>query len=201
LLSVKLISFRTLYFQSVQKLLSRIIAPSDIDRAYQGNTADHTYGITSDSLTQFSCILSALIHDVDHPGVPNATLINERAMVARRYKNKSVAEQNSVDLAWDLLMQNRFSKLRSSIYADDTEMKRFRQLIVNSVMATDIVDPEQKAFRNARWEKAFHSDESIFEDKHVEINRKATIVIEHLIQASDVSHMMQHVSMYCYCEN
>lgn len=174
--------------------MSRIIAPSDIDRAYQGNTADHTYGITSDSLTQFSCILSALIHDVDHPGVPNATLVNERSMVARRYKNKSVAEQNSVDLAWELLMQSRFSKLRSSIYVDDTEMKRFRQLIVNSVMATDIVDPEQKAFRNARWEKAFHSSESILEDKHIEINRKATIVIEHLIQASDVSHMMQHVS-------
>lgn len=182
--------------QSVQKLLSRIIAPSDIDRAYQGNTADHTYGITSDSLTQFSCILSALIHDVDHPGVPNATLINERAMVARRYKNKSIAEQNSVDLAWDLLMQQRFSKLRSSIYTDDMEMKRFRQLIVNSVMATDIVDPEQKAFRNARWEKAFHSDDSFLENKQAGINRKATIVIEHLIQASDVSHMMQHVSTF-----
>jgi hypothetical protein len=87
--------------------LSRIIAPSDIDRAYQGKTADHTYGITSDPLTQFSCMLSALIHDVDHPGVPNATLIYERAMLARRYKNKSIAEQNSVDLAWNLLMQSR----------------------------------------------------------------------------------------------
>jgi 3'5'-cyclic nucleotide phosphodiesterase len=173
--------------------LSRIVAPSDIDRAYQGNTADHTYGITSDPLTQFSCILSALIHDVDHPGVPNATLINERSMVARRYKNKSIAEQNSVDLSWDLLMEPRFSKLRAAIYADDVEMQRFRQLIVNSVMATDIVDAEQKAFRNARWEKAFHSSESILEDKLVETNRKATIVIEHLIQASDVSHMMQHV--------
>ena len=181
---------------SVQKLLSRIVAPSDIDRAYQGNTADHTYGITSDPLTQFSCILSALIHDVDHPGVPNATLIKERAIVARRYKNKSVAEQNSVDLSWDLLMESRFAKLRAAIYDDDVEMQRFRQLIVNSVMATDIVDPEQKAFRNARWEKAFHSNESILEEKNVEINRKATIVIEHLIQASDVSHMMQHWHIY-----
>jgi 3'5'-cyclic nucleotide phosphodiesterase len=179
--------------QSVQKLLSRIVAPSDIDRAYQGNTADHTYGITSDPLTQFSCILSALIHDVDHPGVPNATLVKERSIIARRYRNKSIAEQNSVDISWDLLMENRFEKLRSSIYVDDTEMMRFRQLIVNSVMATDIVDPEQKAFRNARWEKAFHTNESIVEDKHVGVNRKATIVIEHLIQASDVAHMMQHV--------
>jgi hypothetical protein len=182
---------------SVQKLLSRIVAPSDIDRAYQGNTSDHTYGITSDPLTQFSCIFSALIHDVDHPGVPNATLVKERTFVARRYKNKSVAEQNSVDLAWGLLMESRFTKLRAAIYDDDMEMHRFRQLIVNSVMATDIVDPEQKAFRNARWEKVFHSKEpALLEDKNVEINRKATIVIEHLIQASDVSHMMQHWHIY-----
>jgi hypothetical protein len=29
-----------------------------------------------------------------------------------------------------------------------------------------------------------------------DINRKATIVIEHLIQASDVSHTMQHWHVY-----
>lgn len=34
---------------------------------------DPTYGITSDSLTQLACILSALIHDVDHVGVPACT--------------------------------------------------------------------------------------------------------------------------------
>ena len=64
---------------------------------------DHTYGITSDPLTQFACVFSALIHDVDHPGVPNTQLIKENAKVAGFYRNKSVAEQNSVDLAWDLL--------------------------------------------------------------------------------------------------
>jgi 3'5'-cyclic nucleotide phosphodiesterase len=29
-----------------------------------------------------------------------------------------------------------------------------------------------------------------------EINRKATIVIEHIIQASDISHTMQHWNVY-----
>ena len=50
---------------SVCKLMSRIVAPSDVDKL---NTAaklhDHTYGITSDPLTQFACAFSALIHDV-----------------------------------------------------------------------------------------------------------------------------------------
>jgi hypothetical protein len=58
---------------SVVKLLSRIVAPNltanDIDTT--GNIAstlhDHTYGITSDPLTQFAVVLSALIHDGTFP--------------------------------------------------------------------------------------------------------------------------------------
>lgn len=73
------------------------------------------------------------------------------------------------------------------------ELKRFRQLIVNSVMATDIMDKDLKQLRNARWDKAFDSSIDI-STKSVgdSVNRKATIVIEHLIQASDVAHTMQH---------
>ena len=90
---------------SVTKLLARIVAP-DIDTESSENLHDHTYGITSDPLTQFAVILSAVIHDVDHQGVPNNTLVSESAAVAQAYKNKSVAEQNSVDLAWGLLMDD-----------------------------------------------------------------------------------------------
>jgi 3'5'-cyclic nucleotide phosphodiesterase len=179
---------------SVIKLLSRIVAPTEMDRAYENDSClsnDHTYGITSDPLTQFSCVFSALIHDVDHPGLPNVQLVSETTELAMKYNNRSIAEQNSVDLAWSLLMNERYSKLRSKIYVNDTEMRRFRQLVVNSVMATDIADKEQKTFRDDRWKMAFHSD--IQENVHDTINRKATIVIEHLIQASDVSHTMQHV--------
>jgi 3'5'-cyclic nucleotide phosphodiesterase len=173
--------------------LARIIAPSDLDRAYEIKSlgADKTYGITSDPLTQFSCVFSAVIHDVDHPGVPNTTLVEEKTPLATKYNNKSIAEQNSVDLAWNLLMNDRYKTLRSAIYSSDVEMRRFRQLVVNSVMATDIADKDQKVFRNARWDRAFH--ESVEENEQDSINRKATIVIEHLIQASDVSHTMQHV--------
>jgi class 3 adenylate cyclase len=185
---------------STVKLMSRIVGP-DLKKADDDNVEkslhDHTYGITSDPLTQFACVFAALIHDVDHIGVPNSQLIKEEATVAAVYRNKSVAEQNSVDLAWDLLMDRNYEELRHCIYTTESEFKRFRQLVVNSVMATDIMDKDLKTLRNIRWEKAFSETSQkldiYFEDT---INRKATIVIEHLIQASDVSHTMQHWHIY-----
>ena len=86
-------------------------------------------------------------------------------------------------------MDDAFKNLRNAIYGTEDEMKRFRQLVVNSVMATDIVDKELKSLRNARWETAFSGKPS--GSVRDIVNRKATIVIEHLIQASDVAHTMQ----------
>lgn len=156
-----------------------------------------TYGLTSDPLTQFACTFSALIHDADHPGVPNAQLVKEGLDVANIYKNKSCAEQHSVDLAWAFLMQPKYRELRACIYTSQAELDRFRQLVVNSVMATDIVDKELGALRKRRWEKAFKMQENTEEsDLQTDANRKATIVIEHLIQAADVAHTMQHWHVY-----
>jgi 3'5'-cyclic nucleotide phosphodiesterase len=183
---------------SVTKLMSRIVA-SDQTGFMDNMLSDHTYGIASDPLIQFACVFSALIHDVDHTGVPNTQLIHENKALALQYKLRSVAEQNSVDLSWDLLMEDKFDNLRRAIYRTTEEKQRFRQLVVNSVMATDILDKDLKTLRNARWEKAFSeggvavgSGDSFKEAT----DRKATIVIEHLIQASDVSHTMQHWHVY-----
>jgi class 3 adenylate cyclase len=190
---------------SVCKLLSRVVTQESVDyqnmevtKQGQEETHRYTYGITSDPICQFACAFSALIHDVDHTGVTNAMLVNENAAIAQHYKNKSVAEQNSVDLAWELLMEPQYSELRSCIYTTQDELTRFRQLLVNSVMATDIADKELGAARKKRWEKAFSSQASpTTSESEMDVsNRKATIVIEHLIQASDVSHTMQHWCVY-----
>jgi len=184
---------------SVAKLLSRIVAP-DLETSsadFNSSLHDHTYGITSDPLTQFACILAALIHDVDHQGVPNTRLVEEEDSVAIKYKGRSVAEQNSVDIAWALFLEPQFSELRSAVCPTDNELNRLRQLVVNTVLATDILDKDLKQLRNQRWDKAFSSDrKDAIETNQDKINRKATIVLEHLIQASDVCHTMQHWHVY-----
>ena len=72
-------------------------------------------------------------------------------------------------------------------------------------MSTDIVDKDLKTLRNNRWEKAFNKGVSSISDSLTNdlvdsdkesVDRKATIVIEHIIQASDISHTMQHWIIY-----
>ena len=54
--------------------------------------------------------------------------------MAVKYNDKSVAEQNSVDLAWEILMEDQFEELRSLIYTNQDEYQRFRQILVNIVL-------------------------------------------------------------------
>ncbi|KAG7373591.1 3'5'-cyclic nucleotide phosphodiesterase [Nitzschia inconspicua] len=153
------------------------------------------YNFASDPLTLFSCAFSALIHDVLHPGVPNGQLMKEDPEVADHYKHRSVAEQRSFDVAYGLLMESKFDALRKAIYQNRAEETKFRQLVLNSVMATDVFDPDLKRLRNDRWEKAFGEQQGDYDMTEV-VDRQATIVIEHLIQASDVAHTMQHWNVY-----
>ena len=64
----------------------------------------------------------------DHPGCPNASLVKEGTELAVKYQNKSVAEQNSFNLCWDMLMDDKFKDLRSCIYCGEEEGRRFRQV-------------------------------------------------------------------------
>ena len=204
---------------SANKLMKRIIAPAETDftladgerrrmmrrrsfgdfqnslESVERNLHISTFGISSDPLCQLAIVFSALIHDVDHSGVPNSQLVKENAPIATKYHKRSVAEQNSVDIAWGILMEDRYEDLRDCIFENDTERRRFRQLVVNSVMATDIVDKELKQLRDNRWATAFDESKS-GSMSDVDVNRKATIVIEHIIQASDVAHTMQHWHIY-----
>jgi 3'5'-cyclic nucleotide phosphodiesterase len=180
---------------SVNKLLMRIVTP-DLEVPTEGDIDsqrhDFTHGINSDPITLLAIIFAAVIHDVDHRGVSNAQLMKEEEVLAKRYNCKSVAEQNSVDIAWSVFSSKEYEELRDFLFETNDELMRFRQVLVNSVLATDIFDKELNDLRKARWEKAFSESVNSRESHSL----RATIVIEHLIQASDVSHTMQHWHVY-----
>ena len=113
------------------------------------------------------------------------------------------AEQNSVDVAWTLLMEPAYEDLRMCIYTTQAELDRFRQIVVNAVIATDFFDEELRERRLRRWEEAFPRNVKVDGKQHVresardgEASRKAALVIEYMIQASDISHTMQHWNVY-----
>lgn len=127
---------------STQKFLQRIVTPDiegvDLEQANRtGNLASelymYTHGIT-DPLTLFGILFSALVHDVDHRGCSNMQLAKEDETMAAYYQNKSLAEQNSLDLSWELFMSPTYRDLRQCLFADEQCMLRFRQVVLNTVL-------------------------------------------------------------------
>ena len=175
---------------SISKLLSRA---TDGNIGSASNDQSASFEFTSDPLTHFAVVFAALIHDVDHPGVPNAQLLKEGNEMVETYGNQSIAEQNSIDAAWELLMKPAYVDLRRCIYSTQAEYDRFRQIVINAVMATDVLDKELNLLRAKRWKNAFKSKGKISSDV---VNQRATIVMEHLIQAADIAHTMQHWYVY-----
>ena len=92
-------------------------------------------------------------------------------------------------------MSSQFDQLRTLLFGTEAELLRFRQFIVNVVLATDIFDKELNDMRKTRWGRAF-SEEGKCAGKEDISDLRATIVMEHIIQASDVSHTMQHWHVY-----
>jgi 3'5'-cyclic nucleotide phosphodiesterase len=152
-------------------------------------------------MMHFSVVLASMIHDIDHSGLTNGQLSKLKTPSAIIYKNKSISEQHSMDVAWKVLMDQDFEQLRSCIYTNKFELRRFRQLLVNAVVATDIEDAQFKLNRKIRWDKAFcdGSTDELRRSSHrgdSKIDRKATLVYESIIQAADIAHTMQHWQVY-----
>jgi len=159
-----------------------------------------TFSINSDPLVQFAMIFSALVHDVDHMGVSNKQLIRDGSPLASLYNKRCISEQNSVDISWWLLMKADFDDLRSAIYSDTSAMRRFRQVLVNSVIATDILDCNMKQHRDNNWNKVFVKQFKSKRRNNMDANEKrnlqATSAIECIMQAADYSHGIESFRTY-----
>jgi hypothetical protein len=172
------------------RLMSRMVSMDGSDEDEMHNA---TYGISADPLTHFAVFFGALIHDLGHKGIANSQLVleedklavkfmgrsvadqnsvneglqllmderyerlrahiyltNVERKLAVKFNGRSVAEQNSVNDGLQLLMDERYERLQAHIYLTNVERKRFRQVLTNAVMATDIADRDVKKFRSRK---------------------------------------------------
>lgn len=151
--------------------------------------------IANDPLARLAVIFACLAHDVNHPGVPNTQLVAENTDLARMYQGRSIAEQNSIDLAWGLLEDDRFADLRSLICPTPAQLTRFHQIFVKALLATDIMDKELVGLRKETWIQAFSQSDNGRNERQVRV-AKANATLELLMQAADISHSMQQFAIY-----
>lgn len=142
-----------------------------------------------DPWMHFSVCFAALLHDVDHRGVPNQQLASENNPVSIKYCSKeymgSYAEWNSLELGMDLLEMEEFSLFRKTIDND-----RFRSVISDLILCTDIASQERRELCTKRWNEAF-SDMGA-----TEICKATGTIADHIMQVADVSHTMQHFETF-----
>ncbi|KAI2496102.1 3'-5'-cyclic-nucleotide phosphodiesterase [Fragilaria crotonensis] len=114
-----------------------------------------TYGLKDDPLMSLAMLFSALVHDVEHRGVPNRQLVQESHELAILYNDQSVAEQRSLAVAFSELMKDEYQGLRGVMFENNSEYHRFRKAVINSVLATDIASPERTQLVKSKWKEAF----------------------------------------------
>lgn len=120
-----------------------------------------TYGLRHDAVAQLAMVFAALVHDVEHTGVPNRQLVLENDLLSVLYNDQSVAEQRSLFIAFDELLKPEYSLLRSTIFnvsdgkMDSDSYRRFRKIVVDLVLNTDIASPERTQLAKSKWREGF----------------------------------------------
>ncbi|KAL5260573.1 hypothetical protein ACHWQZ_G010653 [Mnemiopsis leidyi] len=127
-------------FNSVSDDNSDIGSDADIksEEGDQPEFAD-TYGSLKDIMTDLELLAlftAAAVHDYDHPGRTNAFLVAVGDTKAVMYNDRAVLESHHVASAWYLLTSDERYNFCSGLSA--TEFKRFRFLLIEAVLATDL---------------------------------------------------------------
>eukprot|EP00934_Nitzschia_sp_Nitz4_P008854 Nitzschia sp. Nitz4//scaffold144_size56818//19572//22039//NITZ4_006532-RA/size56818-snap-gene-0.1-mRNA-1//1//CDS//3329536501//8844//frame0 len=128
------------------------------------STGMNDLAFESNPLLHWSLVFGALIHDVDHLGVPNKQLVNENHPLAIQYNDQSVAEQRSLTVAFAELLKSEYDNLRQAVFpsgiSQSSEYRKFRESVTSLILVTDISEPERGASVRQRWEKAFKDTET-----------------------------------------
>lgn len=132
------------------------------------------FGLRRDANLQLALLFAALVHDADHRGVTNRQLVREASQIALLYNDTSVQENNSLSLAFQTLLKGKYALLRACMFPaigggssnptesdpapmDDAAFQRFRSLVINLVLSTDIASPERSQLGKAVFKEAFRS--------------------------------------------
>ena len=124
-----------------------------------------------DPWLHFAITFAALLHDVDHKGLPNAVLKSHSDPLSIRYGSpvcmSSYAEWNSVDIGLSLLESKEYDLLRGVLLNDASSSgplqrsssgrENFMTVVQDLVLCTDIASCQRRELGMSKWEKLFVS--------------------------------------------
>ncbi|XP_072165724.1 cGMP-inhibited 3',5'-cyclic phosphodiesterase 3A-like [Diadema setosum] len=102
-------------------------------------SSDSSYGILAGNLPALELMAlytAAAMHDYDHPARTNAFLVATNAPQAILYNDRSVLENHHAAASWSLFLSKPEYNFLTSL--DVAEFKRFRFLVVEFILATDL---------------------------------------------------------------
>lgn len=155
--------------------------------------SDSINAVLRNPFVQFCVLFSALVHDMDNAGLERDEWVADPRLV-KLYGTQTWVQQNAIDQSWNTLLDPRFEALRRTIYRNESELLAFRQLLVNCCVATDATNTNLAGMRKQRWVRAFRNKSKSVDGES--LDRKITSVLEHLMQAASLCHMMQDWQIY-----
>jgi len=139
-----------------------------------------TFGLRNDPTALLALLFASLIHDVEHQGIPNRQLAVEDDRLAILYNDQSIAENWSIYIGFSELLQDEFQHLRTVLFPEKEEYQRFRKLVVNLVLCTDIASPERSQLVKSKWKEAFGDPVETIERKIQAENRRMSLTGQHV---------------------
>lgn len=126
-------------------------------RAYPNHI---TYGLRHDPIALFALLFAALIHDVEHQGLPNRQLSSEDDRLAVLYNDQSIAENWSLYVGFSEFLQDPYRNFRHAVFPTGEgvpldDYRRFRRIVIDLVLSTDIASPERTQINKSKWKEAF----------------------------------------------
>ena len=139
------------------------------------NRRNPSFGLRNDPLALMAQLFSALIHDVEHQGIPNRQLALEDDRLAILYNDVSIAENWSIYIAFSEFLQDDYEELRKIMFVENEEYFRFRKMVIAIVLSTDIASPERTQLVKSKWKEAFGDPHETIERKIRAQNRRASL--------------------------
>lgn len=136
-------------------------------------------------LEVFALMVAAIGHDMDHPGVNNAYLVNKSDQLALRYNDKSVLEMMHAANLFGVISKADCNIAVGLCIAD---FQRFRKIVINLILATDL----QRHFSiQADYRVDLEDLKKTLEDETFRIK-----TLEICIKCADIGHAAKETSLH-----